>query len=126
MALMLGQLHAGHTDRVTGLAAGLSPRVYSLAALPLGRAYLAQGKFAEAESWLRINRRRQLTYGMIDYYETHNMLAFLLGEYYLGEVAASRGKKDETTKRYKAFLGFMGDSPAPIPQIKAARAALGG
>ena len=121
---MLGHLHAGHAERVTALAAGLSPRVYSLASLPLGRAYLAQGKLGEAEKWLRVNRRRQLTYGMIDYYETHNMLAFLLGEYYLGELAARQGKKDEAAKRYKAFLGFMGDSQAPIPQIKAAKTAL--
>ena len=121
---ILGELHAGQYNRVIELSADISSLVLSLAALPIGRAYLALGKLDEAEKWLQVNRRRQLTYGMIDFYESHHTMAFLLGEFYLAVLATRRGRKDEAAKRYKFFLDFAGASPAPLPQIKAASAAL--
>ena len=82
---MVGLFYAGQHQRVVQLGSGLthSQAIWAMSALPLGRSHLALGRRREAQRYLRLNRRAQLTYGMPGNYEAHNFQAFQIGEHLL-------------------------------------------
>jgi tetratricopeptide (TPR) repeat protein len=68
--------------------------------------------------------KTQLCFGQVGLYEGHNLLAFLLGEFYLAQLAMRRGRKDEGNRKFEFFLQHFRHSTARLTQIKEAEAAL--
>jgi hypothetical protein len=54
----------------------------------------------------------------------HNLLTWMLAQFYLAEVLDKTGRRVEAITQYQAFLKHFENSPPPLPQIGAARTAL--
>ena len=95
-----------------------------LTALPLGRAYLEQDDLAHAEEELSFVLKSQFMWGLVGWWERHNMLTLLLAHYYLGELCEKQGRFREAASHYREFYSHFQHSKARLPQIAAARLAL--
>jgi tetratricopeptide (TPR) repeat protein len=122
---MQAALYAGHFDRVIQMWTRLPRSWWSLYALDVGRAYLRSGLFTEAEYHLRLARKAQQAYFMNgDMQAQHNLLTWMLAQFYLAEVLEKIGRRAEAIAQYQAFVKHFESSSPPLPQIAAARAFL--
>jgi hypothetical protein len=111
--------------QTNGCYADQAPRnLRNFFGLAAGRSNLVLARLDAAEGHLNFARQTQLTFGVPGLYEAHNLLAFLLGEFYLGQLAAHRGRKEEARRKFDFFLKHFSHSPARLPQITEARAGL--
>jgi tetratricopeptide (TPR) repeat protein len=114
--------YAGRFDRVLEMWPRLPRCWWSLYALDVGRAYLRSGLFTEAEHHLRLALKAQQAYFMnTDMQAQHNLLTWMLAQFYLAEVLEKTGRRAEAFTHYQAFLKHF-DGSLPLPQIDAARA----
>src|ERR1051326_1894375 len=121
---LLGAFYRNEHDKVLSIADHVPPNRWIFSALAAGRSSLALGNLDAAERHLLLARKTQLWFGQVGLYEGHNLLAFLLGEFYLGQLAMRRGRKDEAIRKFDFFLQHFRHSTARLPQIKEAEAAL--
>ena len=65
-----------------------------------------------------------LNFGNDPSFVQHNVLTWMLTDFYLGQVDEKSGRRDEAAARYEKFLKHFEHSSAPLVQIAEARAAL--
>ena len=117
---------AGRFDQVIQMWPRLPRSWWSLYALDVGRAYLQTGLFTEAEHHLRLACKAQQAYFMNgDMRAQHNLLSWMLAQFYLGEVMEKTGRRAEAIAYYQGFVNHFENSSAALPQLAVARAVLG-
>jgi serine/threonine protein kinase len=121
---ILGAFYRGEHEKVAVMASLAPPRLWNFFALAAGRSNLALGKLEAAERHLNFARRAQLSFSTVGLGSAHNFLTFLLSEFYLGQLAARRGQKEEVRRKCEFFLKHFSHSTARLPQIAEARATL--
>lgn len=122
---MQAAFYGGRYDRVIQMWPRLPRSWWTLYALDVGRAYLQGGMLAEAEHHLRLARKAQQAYFMNgDMQAQHNLLTWMLAQFYLAQVLDKSRRPTEAIAHYQDFVKHFEKSSPPLPQIAAARAAL--
>src|SRR5438270_13392402 len=94
--------YAGYFDRVIQMWPRLPRSWWSLYALDVGRAYLQTGVFAEAEHHLRLARKAQQAFFMnTDMLAQHNMLTWMLAQFYLAQALEKTVRRAEAVAQYQ-------------------------
>jgi eukaryotic-like serine/threonine-protein kinase len=126
--IALGRLMAaGYAGRwqevISGWPELLAPARWFLI-FHLGRAAAETGSLPDAEKQLRL---ALLTFSDFENQEVmarHDALSYVLAQFYLAKVCEQEGKKADAVNLYQEFLAHFENSPARLPQIPEARAAL--
>jgi serine/threonine protein kinase/tetratricopeptide (TPR) repeat protein len=116
-----GAFYRGEHQKVAATAEHAPRVLWHLYSLAAGRSNLALGNLDAAERHLVYTRKMGLNWSAPGTYEAHNFLAFLLCEFYLGQLAARRGRTGEARRKFDFFLQCLGHSSARLPQIAEAR-----
>jgi hypothetical protein len=122
---MQAAFYSGDFERVLRIWPQLPPSFWSLYALEVGRAYAHQHVFAEAGHFLQLASQAQLAFFMNeDMSSQSNHLAWLLAQFYQGQVLEKSGRRPDALARYKRFVQGFGPASAPLPEVALARSAL--
>jgi hypothetical protein len=121
---IFGAFYRGDHQKVASMTARAPRVLWNFYALIAGRSNLALGNLDAAERHLLMARLTQLSWGGPGQYEAHNFLAFLLAEFYLGQLAVLRGRSGEARRKFDFFLQHFRQSTAKLPQIAEAAAGL--
>ena len=84
----------------------------------LARAYEATGRYEEAEK--ELVRLIELTDARLDI-----PIHYVKAHYQLGKLYQQMGRDADAKAMYERFLGFWGEADTPVPEVAAARDALG-
>ena len=114
----------GHAE-VLERAAGLTPEVANDCGLAIVKAALATSRIARAEAALSRRIRWLCAFGSTSFsFYAFSMLDYLLARFYRGQLFERGGRPAEALGEYRYFLSSFERSPARLPQIADARAAL--
>jgi tetratricopeptide (TPR) repeat protein len=116
---------ARHDPQGVLSAAGRVPNsVNSKLRYPRGWAYFETKGYAPAEQDLRVAMRSEKLMSNFQSMREHSPLLVALAHFYLGQIYAATGKRDQAANEYQAFLSPFENSGCALPQIDIARAAV--
>jgi len=116
--------YGGKPSEAIELLSSLPLYYHSMAAVPLGKAYLQRGDQGAGEREFDFAVKSQFIWGMPGWYEHHNTLTLLLAHYYLGEISERHGKREAALSHYREFASHFQNAGAGLPQVELAKSAL--